>query len=41
MKRIFMTTPLVETDGDGAWRIWWRRIKVELIWPFVELDAEY
>lgn len=41
MKRIFMTTPLVETDGDGVWRIWWRRIKDELIWPFVELEAEY
>lgn len=36
-----MTTPLVETDGDGQQRSWWRQIKEELIHPFVELEAEY
>ena len=41
MKKIKMTTPLVEMDGDEMTRILWRMIKDELIHPFVELKTEY
>ena len=40
-KRIQMTTPLVEMDGDEMTRILWRQIKDELLLPFVELRTEY
>ncbi len=36
-----MTTPLVELDGDEMTRILWKMIKDELIFPFVDLNAEY
>ena len=35
MKKIAMTTPLVEMDGDEMTRILWKMIKDELILPFV------
>ena len=41
MKKIQMTTPLVEMDGDEMTRILWKMIKDELILPFVELKTEY
>ena len=41
MEKIKMTTPLVEMDGDEMTRILWKMIKDELIFPFVELKAEY
>ncbi len=41
MKKIAMTTPLVEMDGDEMTRILWQMIKDELIHPFVELKTEY
>ncbi len=41
MKRIGMTTPLVEMDGDEMTRVLWKQIKDELICPFVELNTEY
>lgn len=41
MEKIKMTTPLVEMDGDEMTRILWKMIKNELIFPFVELKAEY
>ncbi|MCL1915947.1 MAG: NADP-dependent isocitrate dehydrogenase [Desulfovibrionaceae bacterium] len=41
MKKIKMTTPLVEMDGDEMTRVLWRLIKDELILPFVELKTEY
>ena len=41
MKKIKMTTPLVELDGDEMTRILWQMIKDELILPFVDLKAEY
>ena len=41
MEKIKMTTPLVEMDGDEMTRIPWKMIKDELIFPFVELKAEY
>lgn len=41
MKKIKMTTPLVEMDGDEMTRILWKMIKDELINPFVDLKSEY
>ena len=41
MEKIKMTPPLVEMDGDEMTRILWKMIKDELIFPFVELKAEY
>ena len=41
MKKIMMTTPVVEMDGDEMTRILWEMIKDELILPFVELKTEY
>lgn len=41
MEKIRMTTPLVEMDGDEMTRILWKRIKDELILPFVDLKTEY
>jgi len=40
-KKIQMTTPLVEMDGDEMTRIIWQMIKDKLILPFVDLKAEY
>ncbi len=41
MKKIPMTTPLVEMDGAEMTRVIWKWIKEELICPFVELKTEY
>jgi len=41
MEKIKMTTPLVEMDGDEMTRILWKKIKDELILPFVDLKTEY
>ena len=41
MKKIKMTTPLVEMDGDEMTRILWKMIKDELLSPFVDLKTEY
>ena len=41
MKKIAMTTPLVEMDGDEMTRVLWRWIKEILIEPYVELKTEY
>lgn len=41
MKKIVMTTPLVEMDGDEMTRILWKMIKDELLTPFIELKTEY
>ncbi|MCQ2135038.1 MAG: NADP-dependent isocitrate dehydrogenase [Bacteroidales bacterium] len=41
MKKIQMTTPLVEMDGDEMTRILWKMIKEELILPFVDLKTDY
>ena len=41
MKKIQMTTPLVEMDGDEMTRILWKMIKDELVLPFVDLKSEY
>lgn len=41
MKKIKMTTPLVEMDGDEMTRVIWRMIKEELLNPFIDLKTEY
>ncbi len=41
MKKIQMTTPLVEIDGDEMTRILWKMIKEELLEPFIDLKTEY
>ena len=41
MKKIQMTTPLVEMDGDEMTRILWKWIKETLLEPYVELNTEY
>lgn len=41
MKKIGMTIPLVEMDGDEMTRIIWKLIKDELIKPYVDLKTEY
>nr|WP_326208290.1 NADP-dependent isocitrate dehydrogenase [uncultured Oscillibacter sp.] len=41
MKKIKMTTPLVEMDGDEMTRVLWGMIKDTLILPFVDLKTEY
>ncbi len=41
MKKINMTTPLVEMDGDEMTRILWKMIKKELLLPFINLKTEY
>ena len=40
-KKIQMTTPLVEMDGDEMTRVLWQMIKDELLLPFVDLKTEY
>lgn len=41
MKKIRMTIPLVEMDGDEMTRVIWGMIKDELLNPFIELKTEY
>lgn len=41
MKKIQMTTPLVEMDGDEMTRIIWEMIKDELLLPYIDLKTEY
>ena len=41
MKKIAMTTPIVELDGDEMTRILWHQIKEKLILPYVDLKSLY
>lgn len=41
MKKIQMSTPLVEMDGDEMTRILWKIIKEELLLPYIDLKTEY
>ncbi len=41
MKKIPMTKPLVEMDGDEMTRIIWQWIKERLLTPFIDLKTEY
>lgn len=40
-KKISMTTPLVEMDGDEMTRIIWKMIKDILLTPYIDLKTEY
>ena len=40
-KKIPMTTPLVEVDGDEMTRIIWKMIKDILLTPYIDLKTEY
>ncbi|EJD34014.1 isocitrate dehydrogenase [Auricularia subglabra TFB-10046 SS5] len=40
-KRIIVTNPVVELDGDEMTRIIWQKIREELILPYVKLDIKY
>ncbi len=41
MKKIQMSTPIVEMDGDEMTRVLWQWIKDILILPYVDLKTEY
>lgn len=41
MKKIRMTTPLVEMDGDEMTRVIWKMIKDKLLLPYIDLKTEY
>ena len=41
MKKIQMSTPLVEMDGDEMTRVVWRLVKEILLEPYVDLKTEY
>ena len=41
MKKIIVTNPIVELDGDEMTRIIWDFIKSKLILPFIDLDIKY
>jgi len=40
-KKIKMTTPIVEMNGDEMTRVIWSMIKEKLLEPFIELKCEY
>ena len=41
MKKIQMTTPIVEMDGDEMTRILWKMIKDNLLLPYIDLKTDY
>ncbi len=41
MKKIKVTNPVVELDGDEMTRIIWKFIKEKLIFPYLDLDIKY
>lgn len=41
MKKISMSTPLVEMDGDEMTRVIWKMIKDILLTPYIDLNTEY
>ena len=41
MKKIEMTNPIVEMDGDEMTRVIWKMIKDELLTPFIDLKTDY
>lgn len=41
MKKIQMDKPIVELDGDEMARVMWAWVKERLIYPYVEVKAEY
>lgn len=40
-RKIKVTNPVVEMDGDEMTRIIWKNIKDKLINPFVDIDIKY
>lgn len=40
-KKIKVSNPVVEMDGDEMTRIIWKYIKDQLILPFLDLDIKY
>jgi isocitrate dehydrogenase len=40
-KKIKVTEPVVEMDGDEMTRIIWKMIKDQLILPFLDLKIQY
>ncbi|KAG2076287.1 isocitrate dehydrogenase [Suillus decipiens] len=40
-KKIVVTKPVVELDGDEMTRIIWKKIREELILPYLQLDIKY
>ena len=41
MRKITVTNPVVELNGDEMTRIIWSFIKDKLIFPYIELDIKY
>ncbi|KAF8878079.1 isocitrate dehydrogenase [Infundibulicybe gibba] len=41
MKKIVVKNPVVELDGDEMTRIIWKKIREELILPYLQLDIKY
>lgn len=41
MSKIKVDNPIVELDGDEMTRVIWKRIKEELITPYLDLDIKY
>ena len=41
MKKILVSNPVVELDGDEMTRIIWQLIKDELIFPWLDIDLKY
>ena len=41
MPKIKVTNPVVEMDGDEMTRIIWRRIREQLILPYLDIDLKY
>ena len=41
MKKIKVSNPVVELDGDEMTKIIWKMIKEDLILPYLEIDIEY
>ena len=40
-KKIKMSTPIVEMDGDEMTRVIWHMIKDILLLPYIDLKTEY
>ncbi len=40
-EKIIMKTPVVEMDGDEMTRVIWKKLKDELILPYIDLKTEY
>jgi isocitrate dehydrogenase len=40
-KKIKVTNPVVDMDGDEMTRIIWKQIKEQLILPFLDINIKY